>query len=137
MKNVGELWVVRGDRMIEIQDSGSFSNLDKWLAKVTNINIGPEVDKVGDQIISGLKPVTPVDSGLTQNSWTKTVETTNGSTTLYVGNTSEDGYNVVQGLRKGHGTGTGGWVPPNDFVSPVIGPILDNSTKLIVRKVIE
>lgn len=123
--------------MITVEEQGSFGEIEQWLLKAARVDPTSKVDALGSKIVSALRPVTPVDTGLTQASWIhRTTKTSNG-VSLEIGNTSENGFNVVQALRHGHGTGTGGYVPPNDFVTPVVEPLIENATDMIVRSVVQ
>lgn len=122
--------------MLTVEEVGKFGNVEQWLLKATKFDATPQVQTLGARMKGQLSAATPVDTGLTANSWNYTVKKETGGVRLTVGNSSENGFNVVQALRHGHGTGTGGYVPPNDFVTPVVEPLIDNATNLIVRRVI-
>ena len=122
--------------MLTVEEVGKFGNVEQWLLKATKFDATPQVQTLGARMKSQLSAATPVDTGLTANSWNYTVKKETGGVRLTVGNSSENGFNVVQAIRHGHGTGTGGYVPPNDFVTPVVEPLIDNATNLIVRRVI-
>lgn len=122
--------------MFTVEEAGSFGKVEQWLMKAAKVDASPKVNELGSRITSSLARDTPVDTGLTANSWKHSVKNSKGGVVLTISNSSENGFNVVQALRHGHGTGTGGYVPPNDFVSPVVGPLIDSATNLIVRSVI-
>lgn len=121
--------------MFTVEEAGSFGNIEQWLLKAARFDPTPKVNELGSRMTSSLAAVTPVDTGLTANSWNHSVKSSKGGVILTISNSSENGFNVVQALRHGHGTGTGGYVPPNDFVSPVVGPLIDSATNPIVRSV--
>lgn len=123
--------------MFTVDESGSFGKIESWLTKAKTFDTTADVKKLGQQMISNLEPVTPVDTGLTANSWGYNVKASKGGAVLTITNSSENGFNVVQALRHGHGTGTGGYIPPNDFVSPAVSPLIDSATNLIVRRLVE
>lgn len=122
--------------MLTVEEVGKFGKVEQWLLNAAKFDATPQAQSLGAHMKSGLSAVTPVDTGLTANSWNYTVKNESGGVRLTVWNSSENGFNVVQALRHGHGTGTGGYVPPNDFVTPVVEPLIDNATNLIVRRVI-
>ena len=122
--------------MLTVEEVGKFGKVEQWLLSAAKFDATPQVQSLGARMKSELSSATPVDTGLTANSWNYTVKKGTGGVRLTVGNSSENGFNVVQALRHGHGTGTGGYVPPNDFVTPVVEPLIDNATNLIVRRVI-
>ena len=83
--------------------------------------------------LSRLISATPKRSGKTASSWDMEVEKTHNGTTLYYSNSVKisDGTPLVVLIVHGHGTGTGGYVPANDFVSPIV----DSISKEILREV--
>lgn len=101
---------------------------------------GESMDSVHNALISrahtGLSRLisaTPKRSGKTASSWDMEVEKTRNGTTLYYSNSVKisDGTPLVVLIVHGHGTGTGGYVPANDFVSPIV----DSISKEILREV--
>lgn len=101
---------------------------------------GESMDSVRNALISrgrtGLSRLisaTPKRSGKTASSWDMEVEKTRNGTTLYYSNSVKisDGTPLVVLIVHGHGTGTGGYVPANDFVSPIV----DSISKEILREV--
>lgn len=83
--------------------------------------------------LSRLISATPKRSCKTASSWDMEVEKTRNGTTLYYSNSVKisDGTPLVVLIVHGHGTGTGGYVPANDFVSPIV----DSISKEILREV--
>lgn len=83
--------------------------------------------------LSRLISATPKRSGKTAASWDMEVEKNRNGTTLYYSNSVKisDGTPLVVLIVHGHGTGTGGYVPANDFVSPIV----DSISKEILREV--
>lgn len=88
--------------------------------------------------LSRLISATPKRSGKTAASWDMEVEKTRNGATLYYSNSKKisDGTPLVVLIVNGHGTGTGGYVPANDFVSPIVDSI-SKETLREVEKVIE
>lgn len=123
--------------MITVEEQGSFGEIEQWLIKMAKIDPTSKVDALGSKITSALRPRTPFDTGLTQDSWQHQTKKANNGVSLEISNSSENGFNVVQALRHGHGTGTGGYVPPNDFVTPVVEPLIESATDMIVRSVVQ
>lgn len=81
-----------------------------------------------DEGCSVLEEATPKATGETSRSWYGKVSTTNSSISLewYNSKTGNDGKTpVVFLIINGHGTRTGGYVPPNDFVKPVMDSLFE------------
>ena len=85
------------------------------------------LERFGQLGVEALANATPIDSGLTANSWEYEITKTEDDCAIYWKNTNiEDGWYVVAiGLQHGHATGTGGWVEGIDYINPAIRPIFE------------
>ena len=112
--------------MISFRQKGDFSKLSKFLEKAKNaVKIG-DLDKYGREGVAALASATPVDSGLTANSWYYKIKRSNGSVSIEFCNSNvQNGVPIAVILQYGHGTGTGGWVEGRDYINPAIQPIFD------------
>jgi hypothetical protein len=112
--------------MIRITSTGDFSRTFKFLEKMKNRNIRQLLEKYANQGVSALSSATPVDSGLTANSWTYSIEVSGESGKIYWSNTNTNkGVNIALILQYGHGTGTGGYVQGRDYINPAMRPVFD------------
>lgn len=92
----------------------------QWLENILNQYI--------EEGCSLLKDATPKDTGETANSWYGEINTTSSSISLEWHNDKmgNDGKTpVVFLIINGHGTRTGGYVPPNDFVTSIMDPLFE------------
>lgn len=112
--------------MITFRQKGDFSKLTRYLEKVKQkVNLG-DLDKYGREGVAALKSATPVDSGLTADSWYYEIERTNSSTKIVFKNRNiQNGVPIAIILQYGHGTGNGGWVEGRDYIDPAIQPVFD------------
>ena len=112
--------------MISFRQKGDFSKLTGFLEKAKEaVKIG-DLDKFGREGVAALASATPVDSGLTANSWYYEIENKNGTATISFNNSNiQNGVPIAIILQYGHGTGTGGWVEGRDYINPAIQPIFD------------
>lgn len=122
--------------MISFRHKGDFSKLSKYLERVKETaNLGI-LDKYGRAGVSALASATPVDSGLTANSWHYTIERTRGSAKIIFHNSNiQNGVPIAIILQYGHGTGTGGWVEGRDYINPAIQPVFDDIANEAWREV--
>ena len=112
--------------MITIRQKGDFEKLTQYLIKkkrsLRNINL----DQYGKEGVAALMSATPVDTGLTANSWYYEITHANGRATIAFYNSNiQRGIPIAIILQLGHGTGTGGWVEGRDYINPAIQPIFD------------
>ena len=116
--------------MIGFRQQGDFSKTTKFLTKLKqNVDIST-FEKYGKKGVAALASATPVDSGLTANSWYYKIEKTNGSISLLFCNSNiQNGVPIAVILQYGHGTRNGGWVQGRDYINPAIQPIFDQIVK--------
>ena len=113
--------------MISFRQQGDFARLTRYLERVKNVAHISSLDKYGQAGVAALSSATPVDSGLTANSWYYEIEYSKNSATISFHNSNiQNGVPIAIILQYGHGTGTGGWVQGRDYINPAIQPIFDN-----------
>lgn len=112
--------------MISFRQKGDFSKLSNFLEKAKNtVKIG-DLDRYGREGVNALASATPVDSGLTANSWYYEIKHEAGSVLISFHNSNiQNGVPIAIILQYGHGTRNGGWVEGRDYINPAIQPIFD------------
>ena len=110
--------------MISFRQKGDFSKLTHFLEKSKEaVRLG-DLDKYGREGVAALASATPVDSGLTANSWYYKTENKNGSAKISFYNSNiQNGVPIAVIIQYGHGTRNGGWVQGIDYINPAIQPI--------------
>ena len=122
--------------MITFRQKGDFSKLTSFLERVKNIVKAGDLDKYGREGVAALESATPVDSGLTANSWYYEISNKNGSATItFLNSNVNHGVPIAIILQYGHGTGNGGWVQGRDYINPAIQPIFDKIAENAWREV--
>ena len=113
--------------MITFRQKGDFSKLSRYLEKVKESAKVGILDKYGQAGVAALSSATPVESGLTAQSWYYEIEHTKSSAVIrFLNSNVNKGVPIAIILQYGHGTGTGGWVEGRDYINPAIQPIFDN-----------
>ena len=112
--------------MIKFSQKGDFSKLTSFLERAKEaVRLG-DLDKYGRAGVDALAAATPIESGLTANSWSYNIEHKNGTASINFTNSNiQNGVPIAIILQYGHGTGTGGWVQGRDYINPAIQPIFD------------
>ena len=112
--------------MIKFSQKGDFSKLTSFLERAKEaVKLG-DLDKYGRAGVDALAAATPIESGLTANSWSYNIEHKNGTASINFTNSNiQNGVPIAIILQYGHGTGTGGWVQGRDYINPAIQPIFD------------
>jgi|SRR6185503_502925 hypothetical protein len=112
--------------MITFTESGDFKNTERYLEHLQRDNLSAVLNKYGSLGVNALANATPVDSGLTSESWYYTIESRRGYYSIRWHNRNEnEGENIAVLIQYGHGTGTGGYVQGRDYIMPAIRPIFD------------
>ena len=122
--------------MITFRHKGDFSKVTKYFEELKEAERFKILDKYGRDGVAALASATPVESGLTANSWYYTVETKNGSASVSFHNSNiQNGVPIAIILQHGHGTRNGGWVEGRDYINPAIQPIFDRIVEHAWREV--
>ena len=122
--------------MITIRHKGDFSKLTRYLESLKETVRLRDLNKYGREGVAALASATPVDSGLTANSWYYKIEDKNGRVTLSFHNSNiQNGVPIAVIIQYGHGTNNGGWVEGRDYINPAIQPVFDRIVNDIWREV--
>lgn len=116
-----------------VSKGGKTKGLMSILDNYSSAKLKPTFQSVGEVGLKQLVDNTPVRSGKTANSWTMDVtEADNKLDLIYSNsNTVSDGTPLVILIKQGHGTRNGGYVPPNDFITPIV----DKTAKELSKKI--
>ena len=124
--------------MIKFKQKGDFSKLTKFLEKTKEAIKLEDLDRFGKAGVSALASATPVETGLTANSWYYKIERDNGSATISFHNSNiQNGVPIAIILQYGHGTRNGGWVQGRDYINPAIQPLFDQIANEAWKEVTE
>lgn len=122
--------------MITVRQKGDFAKLTRYFEKIKKTARLVDLDKYGREGVRALSSATPVDTGLTANSWYYKIERKNGLASIIFYNSNvQNGVPIAIILQYGHGTRNGGWVQGRDYINPAIQPIFDNMAKEAWREV--
>ena len=120
---------------IRFVHKGNFEKTTNFLTKAQRLDIRNILNEYGRRGVEELSKATPVDTGKTAEAWSYSIKMTNKGWAIYWENSSENqGIPIVVLIQYGHGTGTGGYVPPLDFINPTMNPIFDEITREIDQK---
>lgn len=112
--------------MVTFTEKGDFRNTERYLSRLSKGNLSAILNKYGTLGVNALSNATPVDSGLTSESWYYTIISKSGYYSIRWHNHHvEDGVPIAVILQYGHGTGTGGYVQGRDYIMPAIRPLFD------------
>ena len=117
---------------IELKVKGKYEGITKFLNKFSKGKAFEDLlNYYGKKGVEALSQATPVDTGVTKNSWYYKIIETENCTYLswHNSNTTKNGIPIVILLKYGHATNHGGYVEGYDFIDPSIRSIFDGFTK--------
>lgn len=101
-----------------------------------DIDIVDKLDNYGKQGVDALAAATPIESGLTAQSWRyEVVKRKRGYSLVWRNTNVVSGVPVAILIQYGHATGTGGWVEGIDYINPVILPLFEKIADEIWKEV--
>lgn len=125
---------------VEASVSGDWKQTISWLTKAQTKTPTKSLNKIGQDGVRALGIATPKgETGLTSRGWDYNVETGHNSSEVAFTNNAHPGesINIARAIQYGHATGTGGWVPPYDYINPAMTPILNRGVDLIAKEMFE
>ena len=122
--------------MISFRHKGDFSKLTRFLERAKEVVRLGCLDKYGREGVAALASATPVDTGLTADSWYYKITNDGQSAKVTFYNSNiQNGVPIALILQYGHGTRNGGWVQGRDYINPVVQPIFDKLANEAWREV--
>lgn len=112
---------------------GSFKNTESFLRRAIDKEYYQVLENYAKEGVRYLQVTTPKDTGKTAASWSYEITTNSeGVMVSWMNNNYIDGYYygasgrvpLVTVLINGHATASGRYIPPNDFVTPTLAPII-------------
>jgi hypothetical protein len=122
--------------MITVESSGSFKNIDRFLNSMKEEEIFSTLDRYGRIGVYALSDATPVDSGITANSWTyEVIKTRKKYEIVWRNENINSGIPIAILIQYGHATRDGGWVEGRDYINPTIQPLFDKIANEVWERV--
>lgn len=123
--------------MITIKTKGNFKKTDNLLAKILKRDYVTVLTKYGQLGVEALRNATPVDTGLTANSWSyEIVEDSSGIKIYWKNSNIVKGVPIAVILQYGHGTGTGGYVEGTDYINPALKSVFEKIADAAWKEVV-
>lgn len=119
---------------LDITTSGNFNNTIKWLNKANKIPTRT-LNTMGREGVRQLQRKTPIDTGVTARSWGYVITTDRSGAELgFVNYHRPYGADIARMIQLGHGTGTGGYVPPIDYINPALRGLFSKAGDQIAKE---
>lgn len=112
-------------KLLTVKSKGSFENTFSFFNSSLEKAKWEKLWKYGEMGVQALRNATPVDTGLTRDSWKYEIERTKDQVRIVWSNTNvvKDYFNVAIMLQYGHATRGGGYVEGIDYINPALKPI--------------
>ena len=122
---------------VTFRHRGDFKHVEKFMKGYKKKQLVGILNGFGENGVRALASATPVDSGLSADSWSYKVSISRGSFFIIWENSSvtSSGTPIVILLQYGHGTKNGGYVQGRDFINPAIAPVMDSIAEAVWREV--
>lgn len=123
--------------MISFKVKGSFDKTTKFLGFIYRREFLDKLDEYGRIGVEALSRGTPVDSGVSAESWDYGIKTYFNKVVIYWtnSNTTPYGTPIVILVEYGHSAG-GTYVQGKDFINPAIQPVFDYIAEDIWKEVV-
>jgi hypothetical protein len=122
--------------MITFKHGGNFNNVEKFLSKDRDAQYRAILNRYGQIGVNALVSVTPVDTGITSESWRYEITSIKGGYVIIWSNIHVvDGINIAAIVQYGHGTRSGGYIQGRDYINPVMKPIFDKIADDLYKEV--
>jgi len=113
--------------VVTFKHKGNFERTDRLLKGAKEKRYLKVLDKYGREGVAALSAATPVDSGITAESWDYKIQNGSGGYRIMWTNSNvNDGVPIAIIIQYGHGTGTGGYVQGRDYINPAMRSVFDN-----------
>lgn len=114
-------------KVISVKSKGKFKATFGFLKASIEKAKWEKLWKYGEMGVQALRNATPVDTGLTRDSWSYEVEVGDNQTTITWTNSNvvDEWANVAILLQYGHATGGGGYVKGIDYINPALRPVFE------------
>lgn len=124
---------------ISFESKGDFESTRSWLKDVINRNPTNSINQIASEGTRSLAANTPKDTGATAAGWSSDIKRTGNVTEIAWKNTAhpEASVNVAKVIHTGHGTGTGGYVPPRPYIEQAMNPVFKDAGDKIAKELIK
>lgn len=122
--------------MIVVKHQGSFRNTESFLLRNKRVRYEHILKKYAQEGVDALVAATPIDSGITADSWGYEIKFSNGSVSITWTNSHiVDGAPIAILVQYGHGTRNGGYVQGRDYINPAMKSIFDRIANDVWKEV--
>lgn len=122
--------------MVTFKMKGDFKHAESFFNRVLKRDLYSRLEPYARQGVEALKAKTPVDTGLTAESWDYVIQRTKNSVRIvWTNSNTVNDIPLAVMIHYGHATGGGGYVEGEDFINPALRPIFREIANSVWREV--
>ena len=123
--------------MFSLSSKGDYGKADEYFEELKDVFEDMSyLEQYGQMGVDCLAAATPKDTGKTAESWDyEIVDSEDRKKVVWTNSNVNGDFNVAKELQYGHGTGSGGWVPGQDYINPAMEPVFDEIVDAVVEEV--
>lgn len=125
--------------MLRIKSKGNYKKTKKFLENAKNVQYFKVLDYYGKIGLTALKEFTPVDTGLTRDSWDYHIEvdkiTGKYSVVWTNSNVQGEWCPIAIIIQYGHASRNGSWVEGIDYINPALYTVFEDMRDEIWKEV--
>ncbi len=124
---------------VVFNSKGGFDNALSWLSRISQRSPTNALRRIGEDGVRNLSTNTPKDTGATAAGWKYKIERDKqfSQVSWYNDAHPEISVNPAKLIELGHGTGTGGYVPPRPYIKQSMDPVFNNVGDQLAREMIK
>lgn len=118
---------------------GDFNNIEKWLKEASQSAPANALQQIAADGVASLRGHTPRDTGATAAGWQSKITSKGGTSEIAWINSAhqEAGVNIAVIIDQGHGTGTGGYVPPKPYIKQAMDSVFATAGEKLEEELIK
>lgn len=124
---------------VSFETKGDSKALEQWLKNVSSATPSASLNSIARQGEQSLAANTPKDTGVTASGWKAKVTSKGTTSEIAWTNTAHSGesVNIAVIIDQGHGTGTGGYVPPKPYIKKSMNSVWSTAGDKIAKELIK
>lgn len=123
---------------ISFESKGDFDVIMGWLKDVSNRSPARALNQIGADGAKSLSAHTPKSTSETASGWKSRVDSSGDVSELIWYNIAhpEARVSIARLIDTGHGTGTGGYVPPKPYIRQAMNPVWAGIDNKLIKELI-
>lgn len=124
---------------ISFESKGDFEGIRKWLSDVSKRNPSAVLNQIANEGERSLASNTPRETGETASRWKSKITTKGNVAEIAWTNDAhpEAEVNIAKLIDLGHGTGTGGYVPPRPYIKRSMDSVFNTAGDKVAKEMIK